>query len=285
MVLLTAGLGMVAGILVEPHLRHLTRDTEEMPVLVPEPLPPPRALEQTPVRTEQTKARENGLFLDNVLLALNTYGKPDALNGEYLEDMDALYDRLATLVQDDNPHVAEPATDVINILALMERTSDIAPVSEAPAIKDALEAVIANGRQDAVRSRAIDAWTRLYPPEQAMVDTLEDILQGDMNRFPETHAAAFRAYGVFRRRYGFALPDSTLASAKQLLAHPSQATRVKAEYAIAELGGTDAVPTLIAQLEQVGNSSEGRMLTTLILSLDDSRATRDALERIAAHAQ
>jgi hypothetical protein len=276
---------MAAGILVEPYLRHLTRDTEEMPALVPEPLPPPRVLQETPVRTAQTKARENGLFLDNVLLALNTYGKPDALNGEYLEDIDALYDRLATLVQDENPLVAEPATDVINILALMERTSDIAPVSESPAIKDALEAVIANGRHDAVRGRAIDAWTRLYPPDQAMVDTLEDILQGDMNRFPETQAAAFRAYGVFRRRYGFALPESTLASAKQLLAHPSQATRVKAEYAIAELGGTAAVPTLIARLEQVGNSSEGRMLTALILSLDDSRATRDALERIAAHAE
>lgn len=287
MILLVAGIGVAAGIFIEPHLAHRLRDSD--PLATPEPPPPPETWtsepEDTAARDERDRVREQGLFLDNVLLALNTLGKPGALNGEYLKDFDALYDRLAVLVQDESPLVAEPATDVINVLALMERTSDIAPLSKAQGIRDALESVIAHGTHDTVRARAIDAWTRLYPPDQAMVDILERVLAGDMEQFPESHAAAFRSYGIFRRNYDFTLPDSTVAAAKRLLRHPSQATRVKAEYALAELGGVAELPTLIARLEEAGNSSEGQMLTALILRLDNSQKTRDTLNRISAHAE
>lgn len=284
-ILLVAGIAGVAGVLLEPHLVQLQRDRQEPAVRTETPEVRTSAPDDTPAREARARVRERGLFLDNVLLALNTYGKPGAVNGEFLEDFDALYERLASLVQDESPFVAEPAIDVINVLGLMQRTSGITPVSGAPAIRDALEAVIANGTHDTVRGRAIDAWTGLYPPDQAMVDTLEQILQGDMDRYPESHAAAFRAYGIFRRRHDFPLPESTLATAKRLLRHPSQATRIKAEYALAALGGTAELPTLMARLEQVGNNSEGQMLTALILRLDNSQDTIDALNRIAADAQ
>lgn len=289
MFLLVAGIGGVAGVFLEPHLAHVFRDSDrdvqESPARVFEPDVAAVTPEDSAARLERAHIREQGLFLDNVLLALNTYGKPGALNGEYLKDYSTLYDRLAVLLQDESPRVAEPASDVINVLALMEHTSNIEPVSAVPAVRQALEAVIAHGTHDSVRGRAIDAWTRLYPPDQAMVDTLERLLQGDMSRFPESQAAAFRAYGIFRRNYDFPLPASTVDAAKQLLRHPSQATRVKAEYALAELGGTAELPALIARLEEVGNGSEGQMLTALILRLDDSQATRDTLNRIAERTQ
>jgi len=236
-------------------------------------------------QTVQDSKRDKGLFLDNLLLALNTYGKPGAQNGEYLKDFDELYATLATLVQDDSENVAEPAAAILNVLALMQRTTDIPPVSDSTAIESALENVIAHGEYDTPRSRAIDAWVLLYPPDDGMVSTLENILQGDMDRFPESHAAAFRAYGIYKRRYGYQLPDSAVATAKHLLEHPSQDVRVKAEYALAEMGGTSVLPTLIAQLEQAGNSSESRMLTALILRLDNSQGTIDRLNRITANAR
>jgi HEAT repeat protein len=106
-----------------------------------------------------------------------------------------------------------------------------------------------------------------------------------MDRYPESHAAAFRAYGIYKRRYGYQLPDSTVTAAKHLLEHPSQSVRVKAEYALAEMGGTSVLPTLIGQLEQAGNSSESRMLTALILHLDNSQDTINKLNRIAENAR
>ncbi len=236
-------------------------------------------------KTVQESKRDMALFLDNLLLALNTYGKPGAQNGELLEDFDALYATLATLVQDDSEYVAEPAAAILNVLALMQRTTGIPSVSDSAAIKSALGNVIAHGEHDTVRSRAIDAWVLLYPPDDSMVSTLDNILQGDMDRFPESHAAAFRAYGIYKRRYDYPLPDTTVATAKHLLEHPSQDVRVKAEYALAELGGTSVLPTLIAQLEQAGNSSESRMLKALILRLDNSQGTVDRLNRITANAR
>jgi hypothetical protein len=181
--------------------------------------------------------------------------------------------------------VAEPAASITNVLALMQRTTEIPAISDSATVRTALKNVITQGVHDTVRSRAIDAWVLMYPPDDAMVGTLETILQGDMDRFPESHAAAFRAYGIYKRRYGYPLPDSTVTTAKHLLEHPSQEVRVKAEYALAEMGGTSVLPTLIAQLEQAGNSSEGRLLTALILRLDNSQDTIDTLNRITANGQ
>ena len=210
---------------------------------------------------------------------------PGAVNGEYLNDFAELYATLTALLQDDSESVAQHAAAITNVLALMQRTTEIPPVSDSASIRTALENIIENGEHDTVRSRAIDAWVLMRPPDDAMVGTLETILQGDMDRFPESHAAAFRAFGIYKRRYGYQLPDSTAATAKHLLEHPSSSVRVKAEYALAEMEGASVLPTLIAQLEQAGNSSEGRMLTALILSLDNSQGTIDKLNRITAKAQ
>jgi HEAT repeat protein len=207
------------------------------------------------------------------------------VNGHYLDDFSAVYATLAVLLQDDSEYVAEPAAAIINVLALMERTTEITPVSESATIRQALENVIAQGAHDTVRGRAIDAWVLMYPPDDAMVGTLEKILLGDMDRFPKSHAAAFRAFGIYKRRFNYPLPETTMTTAKQLLEHPSQAVRVKAEYALAELAGPSVLPTLIAQLKQAGNSSEGLMLTALILRLDNSQDTIDQLNRITAEAQ
>jgi hypothetical protein len=242
----------------------------------------PRSLYQ---RATQGSARDKGLFLDNLLLALNTYGKPGAVNGNYLDDFSAVFATLAVLLQDDSEYVAEPAAAIINVLALMEHTTGIKPVSGSATIRQALENVIAQGTHDSVRGRAIDASVLMYPPDDAMVGSLEEILLGDMDRYPESHAAAFRALGIYKRRYNYPLPETTMATAKQLLEHPSQAVRVKAEFALAELAGPSVLPTLIAQLKQAGNSSEGLMLTALILRLDNSQDTIDQLTRITADAQ
>jgi len=233
----------------------------------------------------QGSVRKKGLFLDNLLLALNTYGKPGAENSEYLKDFAEVYGTLALLVQDDDASVADHATLVMNVLALMQRTTAIPPVSESTSIRSALGNVIADSENDTARGNAIDAWVLLYPPDEGMINTLEKILQGDMDRYPESHAAAFRAYGIYKRRYGYQLPDSTVTAAKHLLEHPSQSVRVKAEYALAEMGGTSVLPTLIGQLEQAGNSSESRMLTALILHLDNSQDTINKLNRIAENAR
>jgi len=224
--------------------------------------------------------RDKALYLDNLLLALNTYGKPNAQNANYLQDFDVLYATLSRLMQDESGNVANLATAIMNVLALMQLTSDIPPVSDSESIKAALKNVIEHGENDTARGQAIDAWVLMYPPDDGMVSTLENILRGDMDRFPESHAAAFRAYGVYKRRYGYQLPDSTVSVAKNLLEHPSQDVRVKAEFALAEMGGTSVLPILITQLEQAGDSSESRMLTALILSLDNSQDTIDRLNRI-----
>ncbi|MEZ5542068.1 MAG: hypothetical protein R3F42_08495 [Pseudomonadota bacterium] len=214
------------------------------------------------------------------MLALNTYGKPGAENGNYLQDFAALYTTLAALLQDSNGFVAEPATAVTKVLALMQGTGGIKPVSESAAVKGALEKIIGGSSNDVVRGRAIDAWVQMYPPDDAMMGSLEQILQGDMIQYPASHAAAFRAYGIYRRRYNYELPKSTAATAKHLLEHPSQDVRVKAEYALAEISGAAALPTLITQLEHTAAGSESRVLTALILRLDNSQDTLDKLNRI-----
>jgi hypothetical protein len=286
MLILSFALVVAAGIMLRPkdptsiaiHLDHASPAGATAPVTI---TPPPDIYQQA----RQDSTRNRALFLDNLLLALNTYGKPGAENGEYLKNFADLYATLARLLQDDNERVAEPAAAVVNVMALMQRTTAIQPVSESDTIKSALENVIVHGEHDVVRSRAIDAWVLLYPPDDDMVSTLEKILQGDMDKFPETQAAAFRAYGIYKRRYGYKLPDSTVNVAKNLLDHPSQSVRVKAEYALAEIGGTSMLPTLIAQLEQAGDSTESRMLTALILKLDNSQDTVDKLNRITGNAR
>jgi hypothetical protein len=286
MILFVTGIGLVAGILIEPRLPRTLGLKPGLQVRRTDPAPSAIATPRDAVgHATQGNTRDKGLFLDNLLLALNTYGRPGAVNGEYLEDFDALYATLAELLQDDSTYVAEPAVAVIKVLALMERTSEIEPVSESATVRQALEDVIAHGTRDVVRGRAIDAWTLMYPPDDTTIATLEKILQGDMDRYPESHAAAFRAYGIYRRRYNYPLPETTVATAERLLDHPSQAVRVKAEYALAQMAGPSVLPTLIAQLEQAGNSSEGRVLTALILKLDDSEETIDRLNRIAANAR
>lgn len=284
MLILTAGVGVIAGVLFQPHLTGTldTRPESTPDVTVTTPETVPRDIHQQAL---QGSTRDKGLFLDNLLLALNTYGKPGAANGEYIKDFTELYATLALLVQDDSEYVAEPAAAITNVLALMQLTTDIPAISESASIKTALVNVIAHGKNDTARGRAIDAWVRLYPPDDSMVGTLETILQGDMDRFPESHAAAFRAYGIFQRRYDYQLPDTAVTTAKHLLEHPSQSIRVKAEYALAKMGGTSMLPTLMTQLEQAGNGSESRVLKVLILSLDSSQDTIDRLNRIAANAQ
>lgn len=281
------GVGLVAGILLEPHLTrtlqiHQDRTAPEISAAMATATTNPRDNDR---QTMQQSDRDKGLFLDNLLLALNTYGKPGAQNAEYLKDFDAVYAALARLVQDDSENVAQSATAILNVMVLMQRTSGIPSVSDSAAIKTALEHVIQNGENDMARGQAIDAWVLMYPPDDSMIGTLEKILQGDMDRFPESHAAAFRAYGIYKRRYGYQLPDSTVTVAKNLLEHPSQDVRVKAEYALAEMGGTSVLPILLTQLEQAGNSSESRMLTALILSLDNSQDTINRLNRIEAKAR
>jgi hypothetical protein len=283
MIVFVVGIGLAAGVLLEPHLTRPPQSPVSPAALLERLSPagkatPPDIYQQA----TQGNARVRGLFLDNLLLALNTFGKPGAVNGEYLDDFAAVYATLAVLLQDDSELVAEPAAAIINVLALMERTTDIEPVSESATIKRALASVIANSTHDTVRGRAIDAWVMLYPPDDAMIATFEKVLQGDMTRFPESHAAAFRAYGIYKRRYDYPLPETAMATAKQLLEHPSQDVRVKAEYALAEMAGPSVLPTLIARLKQAGNSSEGLMLTALILRLDNSQDTIDTLNRIAA---
>ncbi len=288
MLMSTMGIGLAAGVLLKPYITsalaihpELTLRAGTGAVATTREIAPKDIFQ----RAVQGSVRDKGLFLDNLLLALNTYKKPGAANGEYLKDFAQLYATLAGLLLDDSEYVAEPAASITNVLALMQRTTEIPAISESEAIKAALENVITHSEHDTVRGRAIDAWVLMYPPDETMIGTLETILQGDMDRFPESHAAAFRAYGIYKRRYGYKLPESTVATAKHLLEHPSQSVRVKAEYALAEMGGTSVLPTLITQLEQAGNSSEGRMLTALILSLDNSQATIDSLNRITAKAQ
>lgn len=280
---LTLGIGVMAGALLDPHPDRVSRLQAARSAYDVDFTPTAAAGQQDVYQhAAHGDAHDKGLFLDNLLLALNTYGKPGAVNGEYLQDFDTLYATLAALLQDGNAFVAEPAADVTNVLALMQRTTGITPVSDSTAVKQALASIIEHGANDTVRGRAIDAWVLMYPPDDAMVDTLERILQGDMDRFPESHAAAFRAYGIYKRRYNYPLPESTAATARHLLEHPSQDVRVKAEYALAELAGPAVLPTLMTQLAQAGNSSEGRMLTALILRLDNSQDTIDKLNRLGA---
>ena len=67
----------------------------------------------------RTDEKRKGQFLDELLMTLQSYGKPGTENNQYFKSFDDLYEVLSLLTHDDSKNIAKAAASIIGILAQM----------------------------------------------------------------------------------------------------------------------------------------------------------------------
>jgi hypothetical protein len=228
----------------------------------------------------RTDEKRKGQFLDELLMTLQSYGKPGTENNQYFKSFDDLYEVLSLLTHDDSKNIAKAAASIIGILAQMQQTTTIPPISESPFVKSALENTIRESEFDTVRGGAIDAYSVMYPPNDEIVSLYENILLNGTTEMYSSISAVFRAYAIYERSYDLKMPESTLDAATKLLDHPSESVSTNAALALAKSGGVSVLPVLLNRLEKSG-VSESYRVSSQILRLDKSDNTVNRLREIA----
>jgi hypothetical protein len=239
-------------------------------------------------------------FLEELINAIQAYGKEGAQLSDYFNDMVALSAILAQLVLDGDEGVSGRALFSIRMMSwphLLDKKiqdsgsnqtagqlpADIPDISQSAEIKMALEQLISDDdTDDDFRGDAIEAYALLYPPEDTMINEFEKLIVAGGIDGGDTLTAIFSAYTHYKRIYDYDMPASTIEAAEKLIEHPSESVKLDALYALRKNVGKPILPVLFDQLKESQSMGVVNALIIDILSLDPSDETVRQLKEVAA---
>ena len=227
---------------------------------------------------------EKKQFLKELFDALKAYDKNGVISDEYLNDAEALAVILAQLALDDSKSVSAQALLLINLLAFVPGSNSILPnFTQSVEIKAALEQLIMiDETDDDLKGRAIDAYSLIYPPEDAMISKFEQIIAKGGFDEGDTLTAIFSAFSNYKKLHNYDMPASILEQTKKLIEHPSDSVKSDAMYNLSKSLGKPFLPVLFHELRNRHGLSVKNTIVVSILLLDQSDETIQQLKEFAA---